>query len=94
MPPWLKLATGIAATGIVTYGYYLVERQAILARLGASAVPVFTAHGVTDASIRWTSDTGWTSRHARISGTAANNPEITAKIAALPGIHSAEWAPR
>lgn len=94
MSIWLKLLTGIAATGLATSGWYVFERQALLVRLGARTIPIFAAHHVGDARIRWKSDSGWTFRTARIAGTAspAERARITAEIAALPGIHAAVWA--
>jgi hypothetical protein len=93
VPAWLKLLTGVAATGLATNGWYMFERQALLARLGAETIPVFTAHHVGDARIDWRSDNGWTFRTARIAGTAsaAERAAITREIAALPGIHAAVW---
>jgi hypothetical protein len=94
MPAWLKLATGIAATGLATDAYYMFERQQILADLAAQTIPILTAHHVTDASISWTTESGWTTRTARITGTATDPAAITAEIAALPGIHAATWTQR
>lgn len=93
MPAWLKLLTGIAATGLATNGWYMFESQALLARLGASTIPILAAHGVGDARIRWKSASGWTFRTARIAGTASPVQQaiITREIAALPGIHAAVW---
>jgi hypothetical protein len=95
VPAWLKLLTGIAATGLAVNGYYMFQRQVLLADLGAETLPVFTAHHVTDARIDWRSDSGWTLRTARIAGTAsaADRATITREIAALPGIHAAVWTP-
>ena len=91
----MKLLTGFAATGLAVNGWYMFERQALLAKLGAETVPVFAAHHVTDASINWRSKTGWTLRTARIAGTAsaAERAVMTREIAALPGIHAAVWTP-
>lgn len=94
MPPWLKLATGIAATGLVSNAGYRAQQQDLIAQLGAKAAPVLLAHGVTDAGITWLSPPGWTGRTAHITGTAADPQAVTAAVAALPGIHAATFAPR
>jgi hypothetical protein len=94
MAPWLKLLTGIAATGLVTNGWYGLSRQRLLADLGAQAVPVLIAHGVKDATIAWETPGGWTFRTARIIGTAPDPKAITAAVAALPGIHAATFTQR
>jgi hypothetical protein len=94
MPPWLKLLTGIAATGLATDGWHRFYEQRLLARLGAQAVPVLLAHGVKDASIRWQTPAGWTLRTARITGTAADPDAVARAVAALPGIHDATFRPR
>jgi hypothetical protein len=92
--PWLKLATGIAATGLMTEGWHRFQQQALLARLGAQAVPVLLAHGVRDASINWSTPDGWTFRTARITGTAPDPQAVAEAVAALPGIHAATFTPR
>lgn len=94
MPPWLKLATGIAATGLIANLGYRLESQALFARLGARAAPVLLAHGVTDASIRWQSPPGWSGRTAHITGTTRDPAATAAAVAALPGIHTATFTSR
>jgi hypothetical protein len=94
MPAWLKLLTGIAATGLATDTWHRFYQQRLLARLGAQAVPVLLAHGVKDASISWQTPAGWTYRTARITGTAADPAAVTRAVAALPGIHAATFTPR
>lgn len=94
MPPWLKLLTGIAATGLMTDTWHRFYQQALLARLGAQAVPVLLAHGVKDASIGWQTPGGWTFRTARITGTAVDPNAVTTAVADIPGIHAATFTPR
>jgi hypothetical protein len=94
MPPWLKLLTGIAATGLATDTWARFYQQRLLARLGAQAVPVLLAHNVKDASISWRSPTGWTFRTAHITGTARDPQAVAAAVAALPGIHAATFTQR
>jgi hypothetical protein len=94
MPVWLKLLTGIAATGLVTSNWHGIYQQRLLARLGAQAVPVLLAHGVKDASISWQTPSGWTFRTAHVTGTAADPEAVTRAVAALPGIHATTFTPR
>jgi hypothetical protein len=94
LPAWLKLLTGIAATGLMTDTWARFYQQALLARLGAQAVPVLLAHGVKDAGIAWQTPSGWTFRTAHITGTATDPQAVTKAVAALPGIHAATFAPR
>ncbi len=96
LPAWQKLVTGFAAAGLVAWLGYGYERQALLARLGSEAAEVMLANHVADGAARWTSPAGWTSRTARLSGSAdaATRARIAAELAARPGIHSVVWAPR
>ncbi len=96
MPNWQKLLTGIAASALLAKAAYGWTAQSILARLGTKAAVVLVANGVTDGAARWQSPAGWTSRTARLTGTAdpATRARIAAELAAQPGIHAVEWDTR
>ena len=86
--------TGIAASGLLANGAYVLERQTLLADLGKGVTPVLLAHGVNDGAARWKDDAGYTRRFARLSGTAdaATRDRIIAEVRALPGLAGADWS--
>jgi hypothetical protein len=92
----VKLATGIAASGLLTLAAYAWQAQALFARLGTPVAAAMLKHGVTDGSVGWTTGAGWTFRRARLSGSAdaATRAAILADVRAIPGIHDASWQER
>jgi hypothetical protein len=96
LPAFVKLLTGIAATGLIAYAANMFESQRILSRLGYRASLTLLANGVTDGAAGWRSDNGWTHRIARLSGTAdvATRARISQQLAAKPGIAGVEWRDR
>ncbi len=96
LPAFIKLFTGIAATGLIAYAANMYERQHILSQLGIRASRTLLANGVTDGAAAWRSDAGWTHRIARLSGTAdpATRARISKQLAAKKGIAGVEWVDR
>ena len=92
----IKLATGLALTGLVADAAYNYQAQAIIAHLGRRVAPVLLAHQVTDASGSFVTPGGWTWRRVRLRGTAdaATRAAVVAEVAALPGIAGASFEPR
>ena len=88
-----RLLTGLALSFLLSYVAYRYEKQALLAHLGTHVAAVMLAHNVTDGAARWTDADGYTSRTARLTGTAdpATKARIAAEITAHPGIHAAVW---
>ena len=93
LPPWLKLATGVAATALVANGAWRYEGQEIMTRLARRSANVMLRHGITDGSVSFASDSGWISRTARLSGTAdpATRAAVAEELAQKPGIHAVLW---
>lgn len=89
----LKLVTGIAGTSLIAALAWQVARAPLLSDLGVRAADVMVANGITDGRAQWLSPNGWTTRVARLSGTAdATTRERTrAAIADLPGVSDARW---
>lgn len=89
----LKLATGIAGTSLLATLAWQVARAPLLSDLGVRTAEVMVANGITDGSALWISPNGWTSRVARLSGTAdaATRQRIRAAVTNLPGVHDALW---
>lgn len=87
-----KLVTGVVAATLIANGAYS-RRQEIITRLSRRSANVMLAHGVGDGSVSFTSAAGWTSRTARLAGTAdpATRARISVRLAALPGIAGVEW---
>ncbi len=96
LPGWAKLATGIAASGLVAMVAHRWHGQALFADLGRPVAEAMLAHGVRDGSVRWTTDNGWTWRIARLAGTAdaATRAAVLAEVRRTPGIHDAVWQDR
>ena len=96
MPGWQKLVTGFAALGLLAKAAWFFEGQGLVATLGTGVAAVMAANGVADGAARWSSDAGWTSRNARLSGSAdaATRARIVAQVRALPGVHDAVWIDR
>jgi hypothetical protein len=95
-PPFLRLAAGVAATAVLADGWYIWNRQTMLAHLGQPIAAVMAAHAVADGAVRWTDARGFTWRTARLSGTAnpATRAAILADVRRLPGISDAVWEAR
>ena len=93
MTPRGKIAVGLVATIVVAAAAHLLNRSPILSDLGARTADVMAANDITDARTNWVSDGGWTSRVARISGTAdaPRRARTLAAIAALDGVHDSVW---
>lgn len=95
VPPdaWLKLAAGVAATGLLAGAAHRWEAQALYAKLGRRIVPILVTAHVPDAKLSWSNASGWSGRVARLSGTAdaATRARVIAEVAALPGVHDARW---
>lgn len=93
LSPWLKLATGVAATALVANGAWRWEGQEIMTRLSRSAAFSMARHGITDGSVSFANDIGWLSRTARLSGTAdaATRAAVAEDLSQKPGIHAVEW---
>jgi OOP family OmpA-OmpF porin len=89
----LKLVTGIAGTSLLAGLAWQVARAPLLSDLGVRTAEVMVANGITDGSALWISPGGWTSRVARLSGTAdaATRERIRAAVAGLSGVHDALW---
>lgn len=96
LPALAKLATGIAASGLVATVAHRWQAQSLFADLGRPVAAAMLAHGVRDGSVRWTTDNGWTWRIARLSGTAdaATRAAVLAEVRRTPGIHDAIWQDR
>jgi len=90
---WLKLAAGVAATGLLAGAAHRWEAQALYAKLGRRIVPVLVAASIPDARVTWTSPAGWSRRVPRLSGTAdaATRARVIAEITAQPGVHDTRW---
>jgi len=93
LSPWLKLATGVAATTLLANGAWYGNRQEILTRLSRRAANVMLHHGITDGAVSFRTPRGWADRTARLSGTAdaATRAAVSADLAAKPGIYAVEW---
>ena len=89
----LKLVTGIAGTSLLASLAWQVARAPLLSDLGVRTAEVMVANGITDGSALWISPSGWTSRTARLSGTAdaATRDRIRDAVAGLSGVHDARW---
>ncbi|MEY2883716.1 MAG: hypothetical protein RL490_1440 [Pseudomonadota bacterium] len=96
MAPGWKLLTGVAATALLAKGAWYIGKQPLQTHLARPIVTVMLAAGVTDASVRWDNDAGWTWRIARLSGTAdaATRARVIAAVRRQPGIADAEWLAR
>jgi hypothetical protein len=96
LSPWLKLATGVAATALLANGAWRNQGPEILARLSLRAAMAMLRHDITDGSVTFRADNGWIFRTARLSGTAdpATRAAVTADLAKKPGIHAVDWRDR
>jgi hypothetical protein len=96
LSPWLKLATGVAATALVANAAWRSEGQEIMTRLSRSASFSMLKYGVTDGAVSFANQSGWLSRTAHLSGTAdaATRAAVSADLARKPGIHAVEWRDR
>lgn len=94
--PWLKLATGLAGTVLLTAGVWRTDSQRLITTLARSSARVMLKHGIPDGSVSFRTDRGWTFRTARLSGSAspATRAAVSAEVATKPGIHSVEWRER
>lgn len=95
-PTWLKLATGLASTVLLTAGVWRTQSQEIITALARGSARVMHKHGIADGSVSFRSASGWTFRTARLSGTAdpATRAAVSADLARKPGIHAVEWVER
>lgn len=95
MKPLWKLATGLAASGLLANLAYGYERQEILTKLGRRSANTMLAAGITDGTARFQSAGGWTWRIARLSATAtpAQRDRVTVRLARTAGIAGVEWEP-
>jgi hypothetical protein len=93
LSPWLKLATGVAATALVANGAWRWEGQEITTRLARRSANVMLRHGINDGSVSFLNDRGWMTRTARLSGTAdpAARASVAEDLAQKPGIHAVLW---
>ena len=93
LSPWLKLATGVAATALVANGAWRYHYQGLTTQMSRRSAIIMLRHGVTDGSVTLKSDGGWTYRIPRLSGTAdaATRAAINAELSSRPGIHAVEW---
>lgn len=93
MAPLIKLAVGIAGTALIANGAYKLARSPLLSDLGSRVAAIMVANGITDGRARWVSNSGWTWRIARLSGTAdaATRARTSTAVAALDGVIRAEW---
>ena len=91
--PWLKLATGVAATALVANGAWRWEGQEITTRLARRSANVMLRHGINDGSVSLANDRGWLTRTARLSGTAdaATRAAVAEELAQKPGLHAVLW---
>lgn len=89
----VKLLVGFIATLLVAALAFALNRSPLLSDLGSRSAEVMAANGITDGRASWISETGWTYRRARLSGTAdaATRARTLAAVAALDGVHSAVW---
>lgn len=89
----LKLVTGIAGTSLIAALAWQLARAPLLSDLGVRAADVMVANGITDGRAQWLSPDGWTTRVARLSGTAdaATRERTRQAIADLPGVSDARW---
>jgi hypothetical protein len=96
LSPWLKLATGVAATALLANGAWRNEGPEIIARLSLRSAMAMLRHDIPDGSVSFRADSGWMFRTARLSGTAnaATRAAISADLARKPGIHAVEWRDR
>ena len=93
MAPLIKLAVGVAGTALIANMAYRLVRSPLLSDLGSRSAGVMAASGITDGRVNWVSDNGWTWRVARLSGTADAATRVRTRdaVAALTGVHDAEW---
>ena len=93
MTPAGKIAVGLVATSVVAAAAHMLTRAPLLSDLGGRSAAAMADNGITDGRTNWVSDSGWTFRIARISGTAdaATRARTLAAVTALPGIHAAVW---
>ncbi|MBC7505726.1 MAG: OmpA family protein [Sandarakinorhabdus sp.] len=93
MAPLVKLAVGVAGTALIANMAYRLVRSPLLSDLGSRSAEVMAANGITDGRANWVSDTGWTWRVARLSGTAdaMTRRRTRDAVAALPGVANAGW---
>jgi outer membrane protein OmpA-like peptidoglycan-associated protein len=93
MTPSGKIVVGLVATGVVAAAAHSLTRSSLLSDLGSRSAAVMAENGIADGRTDWVSDSGWTFRTARISGTAdaATRARTLAAISALDGIHDAVW---
>jgi hypothetical protein len=96
LSPWLKLATGLAATALVTNVAWRHKGPDIMTRLHRRAAMTMIRHDIPDGAVSFASDSGWLFRTARLSGTAspATRAAVAAELAAKPGIYAVEWRDR
>ena len=93
MTPYGKIVVGLVVTLVVAAAAHGLARGPLLSNLGDRSTRAMADAGVKDGRTNWVSDAGWTSRVARISGTAdaATRVRTLAAVSALPGIHDAIW---
>ena len=89
----MKLVVGIAGTALIADAAYRLVRSPLLSDLGSRTAGVMAANGISDGRANWISPAGWTSRSARLSGTAdaATRLRTQRAVAALGGVSAAQW---
>lgn len=93
MTPVGKVFVGLGATIVVAAAAHSLTRAPLLSDLGSRSARVMAENGIADGRTNWVSDSGWTFRVARISGTAdpATRVRTLAAVSALSGVHDAVW---
>ncbi|PZN93919.1 MAG: hypothetical protein DCF31_11010 [Alphaproteobacteria bacterium] len=96
VPAAIKLLTGLAGVHLLASAAFIVQRQAIMSKLGGEAAAVLLANGIADGTAHWSDAEGHVSRLARLSGTAdaATRARVAAQLAARPGIAGVVWQDR
>jgi hypothetical protein len=94
--PWLKLATGVAATALVATAAWNHDGGRMMTTLKRRSARVMLKHGIEDGTVTLRRDSGWVFRTPRLSGTAdaATRAAVSAELARKPGIHAVEWRDR
>jgi hypothetical protein len=81
---------------LLTAGVWRTDSQRLITTLARGSAGVMLKHGIADGTVSFRSDSGWTFRTARLSGTAdpATRAAVSQDLATMPGIHSVEWVNR